>query len=126
MNEERDEWERWQEDWQGAGEMPDARQLPARRRRERRRMLLATAAEAALALAACGGVAAAPVATPRGVGRWWGVAGVGVLGATRAEPAWERRGGAGWSGRRPRRAPAGGRRTACKVSVPPETDFRGR
>src|SRR5260370_38376655 len=103
MNEERDEWERWQEDWQGGGEMPDARQLPARRRRERRRLLLATAAEAALALAACGGIAAALVHTPHGFDRWWGVAGLGMLAASWAIAARQPRPAA-----RPPLAPAPG------------------
>jgi hypothetical protein len=91
MSEQRDEWERWQEDWQGGGAVPDARQLPARRRRERRRMFLAAAAETALALAACGGIAAALVHTPHGFDRWWGIAVLVMLAASWAMAAWQRR-----------------------------------
>jgi hypothetical protein len=95
MSEPRDEWERWQEDWQGGGVTPDARQLPARLRRERRRMLLAVAAEAALALAACAGIAAALVHTPRGFDRRWGIAVLLMLAASWAIATWQRRRGDG-------------------------------
>lgn len=91
MSVQRDEWERWQEDWQGGGATPDARQLPARRRRERRRMLLAAAVEAALALAACGGIAAALVHTPHGFDRWWGIAVLVLLAGSWAIATWQRR-----------------------------------
>jgi hypothetical protein len=91
MSERRDEWQRWQEDWQGGGATLDARQLPARLRRERRRLLLAAAAEAALALAACGGIAAALVHTPRGFDRRWGIAVLLMLAASWAIATWQRR-----------------------------------
>jgi hypothetical protein len=91
MSERRDEWERWQEDWQGGGATPDTRQLPVRLRRERRRMLLATAAEAALALAACGGIAAALVHTPHGFDSWWGIAVLVMLAGSWAIATWQRR-----------------------------------
>ncbi len=91
MSERRDEWERWQEDWQGGGAAPDARQLPVRLRRERRRMLLAVAAEAAMALAACGGIVAALVHTPRGFDRRWGIAVLVMLAGSWAIAAWQRR-----------------------------------
>jgi hypothetical protein len=91
MSEQRREWERWQEDWHGGGATPDARQLPVRFRRERRRLLLAAAAEAALALAACGGIAAALVHTPRGFDRRWGIAVLVMLAGSWGIAAWQRR-----------------------------------
>jgi len=92
MSEQRDEWEGWRQDWQQGGGTPlDARQLPARMRRERRRMLLATATEAALALAACGGIAAALVHTPHGFDRWWGIGVVVMLAGSWAIATWQRR-----------------------------------
>jgi cytochrome c-type biogenesis protein CcmH/NrfF len=91
MSEPRDEWERWQRDWQGGGATLDARQLPARMGRERRRLLLATATEGALALAACGGIAVALVHTPHGFDAWWGIAVLVLLAASWAIATWQRR-----------------------------------
>jgi cytochrome c-type biogenesis protein CcmH/NrfF len=91
MSEPRDEWERWREDWQAGGATVDARQLPARMRRERRRMLVASAVEGALALAACGGIAAALVHTPHGFDAWWGIAVLVMLAGSWAIATWLRR-----------------------------------
>ena len=88
---QQDEWERWQEDWQGGGAAPDVRQVSVRLRRERRRMLLAAAAEAALALAACGGIVAALVHTTRGFDRRWGIAVLVMLAGSWAIATWQRR-----------------------------------
>lgn len=91
MSEQHDDWERWHEDWQSGGAAPDVRQVSVRLRRERRRMLLAAAAEAALALAACAGIVAALVHTPRGFDRRWGIAVLVMLAGSWAIATWQRR-----------------------------------